>query len=183
MSKLKIYSGDVYEHTADAIVNPANYMLLEGGGVCGRIFKAERDAGGLVLDSWTRLANERGIVVPVGSAILGPLSGTAGFDYCIHAVAPDLRRHDFISGRNTEEIPGHEKLVLLAATYNSVISIAQAAKMTSIVCPSLGTGIFGWRHEDAADIAVNAIKNHPWPGTVSLVIFNPDDLPTYNDEL
>ena len=122
---------------AQAVVNAANSYLMEGGGVCGVIFRA---AGA---DRLQEACNAIG-GCPTGNAVI-----TSGFDLCpyiIHAVGPIYR-----DGKHNEE-------ELLYSCYNSALDLALEYSISSISFPLISAGIYGYPAEKAWKTALKACK-------------------------
>ena len=118
----------------EAVVNAANEHLLEGGGVCGYIFKA---AGRLDL---AEACNDIGHC-EVGNAVI-----TDGFQlskYIIHAVGPR-----YIDGK-------HNEAKLLESAYESSLKLALNNNIKSIAFPLISAGIFGYPINEAIKIAID----------------------------
>jgi O-acetyl-ADP-ribose deacetylase (regulator of RNase III) len=143
---------DITKIKADAIVNAANTDLVNGGGVCGAIFKA---AGTADLDkACSKLAP-----CSTGKAVI-----TSGFKlskYIIHTPGPI-----WVDGKH------HEK-ELLTDCYTNALQLAVDHECQSIAFPLISTGIYNYPKDEALRIAVDTIrgflKNHDL--TVYLTIF------------
>lgn len=133
----KIVYGDITEMKVDAVVNAANTRLLEGGGVCGAIFKA---AGA---DELGKACREIGFC-ETGAAVITP-----GFKlsakYIIHTVGPVWH-----GGSSNEE-------KLLKSCYVNSLALADAAGCCSIAFPLISSGIFGYPPQAAQRAAEEAI--------------------------
>ena len=118
--------GDITKFAADVIVNSAHESLAPGGGVSGAIHRA---AGPGLARDCAAIVAERGWLEAGEAAI------TAAYDlpakFVVHAVAP---RYKDTRARTHG---------LLSLAYQRSIELAIAEGATSIVFPSLGTGIFG----------------------------------------
>ena len=127
---------DITTLEVDAIVNAANAQLIEGGGVCGAIYRA---AGSLGLSREVQENHPDGC--PTGSAVL--TSGHAlPAGYIIHAVGPRWRDGS------------HGEANLLASAYQSSLDLVIKRKLASIAFPSISTGIYGYPIDEASEIAV-----------------------------
>jgi O-acetyl-ADP-ribose deacetylase (regulator of RNase III) len=143
---------DITKIKADAIVNAANTDLVNGGGVCGAIFKA---AGTADLDeACSKLAP-----CSTGKAVI-----TSGFKlskYIIHTPGPI-----WVDGKH------HEK-ELLTNCYTNALQLAVAHECQSIAFPLISTGIYNYPKDEALRVAVDTIrgflKDHDL--TVYLTIF------------
>ena len=131
--------GDITRIPSQALVNSANPSLLAGGGVCGAIHRA----AGPELEAACRLLGPIG----PGQAVL-----TDGFNllskHVIHAVAPR-----YLDGSRGE-------LEGLRQTYNSICQLVAQYGITNISIPSIGTGIYRFPLDLAAEIAVETLKNY-----------------------
>jgi O-acetyl-ADP-ribose deacetylase len=150
---LELVGGNIVQQEVDAIVNAANEALAEGGGVCGAIFQA---AGSRDLAAACR---------PLAPCPTGDARITPGFQlkarHVIHAVGP------IYSQANSAE-----SARLLASAYRSSLELATAYGLTSIAFPSISTGIFGYPVEDAALVALGAVRDAlAAPTSLTLVRF------------
>ena len=155
--------GDITTIPAQAIVNSANPSLLAGGGVCGAIHRA----AGPELEAACR---QIGRIDP-GQAVL-----TEAFDlpaeYVIHAVAPR-----YLDGSRGEE-------EVLAETYHSICGLVQQHGITGLSIPSIGTGIYRFPLELAAQIAIETLAtNLPSGCHTSFVCFDELTLDAYRGAL
>jgi O-acetyl-ADP-ribose deacetylase len=163
---LKVVTADITTLDVDAIVNAANEGLVRGGGVCGAIFRA---AGPELDDACRALAP-----CPTGEARITP-GFKAKARWIVHAVGPVWHGG------------AHGEAALLAAAYRAALQAAAGAGARSIAFPAISTGIYGYPREEAADVAIAAVRD--WSATASaaleviLCAFNEDDAQRYRARL
>lgn len=125
---------------ADAVVNAANSRLLQGGGVCGAIFKA---AGADRLQA----ACDKLAPVATGQAVITP-----GFDLparsIIHTVGPV---YDPAHAARCE--------TLLYSCYRNSLALAEENGCRSVAFPLISSGIYGYPKDQALEVAVSAIRD------------------------
>jgi len=151
-----VVSGDITRQKVDAIVNPANSMMVMGGGVAGAI---RRVGGKEIEDEAVRHAP-----VPVGKAI-ATKAGKLEAKYVIHA--PTMERPAMSIGREN---------VRLAV--KGALECAEQLGIRDVAFPGMGTGVGGLNLEDAARNMISQIKRHVDEGTslrqIVLVAFSDD---------
>lgn len=134
-----IVRNDITIMPVDAIVNAANTLLQEGGGVCGAIFKA---AGASKL----KAACDQLAPIKTGEAVVTP-----GFDlpakFIIHTAGPVY--HD----------GNHQEEELLRACYWNSMKRAVENKCKSVAFPLISSGIYGYPKEEALRVATETIQD------------------------
>jgi O-acetyl-ADP-ribose deacetylase (regulator of RNase III) len=137
---LELVEGDITEQDTDAIVNAANNSLLGGGGVDGAIHSA---GGPGILAECRKL----------GGCATGDAKITTGgrlpAGYVIHTVGPVYWR---------EGSAGSERL--LTSAYQRSLEVASDHGLQSVSFPSISTGAYGYPLEEAAPVALRAVRDH-----------------------
>ncbi|MGH9278357.1 MAG: O-acetyl-ADP-ribose deacetylase [Acidimicrobiales bacterium] len=161
--RIEAAKGDITRETTDAIVNAANQGLLGGGGVDGAIHRA---AGPELMEACRALGG-----CPTGGA-----RATPGFRlparWVIHAVGPRFRDGT------------HGEPELLASCYRRSLEVADELGARSVAFPAISTGIYGYPPDEAAEIAVTALRTTPTQVELArLVAFDDATLARYQSRL
>lgn len=165
-TSIELTRGDITtQKDIDAIVNAANAQLLPGGGVAGAIHRA---AG----------AGLKAEAVPQGPVKPGEAVITGGHDlpnkHVIHCLGP-------VYGQDKPE----DKL--LANCYRNALQLAENKEIESIAFPSISTGAFGYPLEDAAEVALEAIRTSVREldnvKLIRMVLFGKKDLMVYEEKM
>ncbi len=164
--KIELIEGDITKLAVDAIVNAANTSLLGGGGVDGAIHRA---AGPELLEECCTLHGCK-----IGEAKL-----TRGYrlpaKFVIHTVGPVWKGG------------GAGEPKLLADCYRNSFALARQNEIRTMAFPAISTGVYGYPHGAAAEIAVRetlaALKQNPVLERVQFVLFDPQTRPAYRAAL
>lgn len=140
---VRLVLGDITTFPADAIVNAANSGLLGGGGVDGAIHRA----GGpqILAECRTLRATSLPQGLPPGRAV-ATTAGNLPARWVIHTVGP------VYSG-----VP--EDAAILAEAHRSCLAVARELGARSIAFPAISTGIYGYPVDQAAPIALAAVRD------------------------
>jgi O-acetyl-ADP-ribose deacetylase (regulator of RNase III) len=134
---VELVQGDLTVQAVDAIVNAANSRLIPGGGVDGAIHRA----AGLKLAV---------ACLAIGGCPPGEARLTPGFRlparHVIHTVGPIYRGDG-------------QDAIVLAAAHRSSLELAAAHGFQSIAFPAISTGVYGYPVEEAAPVALAAVRD------------------------
>lgn len=141
---LQILVGDITSNNIleghDAIVNATNPAMMHGGGVCGAIFDK---AGSRELTNYIKNNFSTNMVV-------GEMRITPGFKIgmdIIFAQGPKYYECDF---------PIEE----LKKTYLNLLDTIKSNNYKNVLLPSLGTGIYGYKHSDVGKMVVDTLSEY-----------------------
>ena len=145
---------DITKVTADAIVNPANRNLLQGGGTSRAIYQAAGE------QELTAACEAIGHSEP-GRAVCTPAFGLPA-KYIFHAVCPAWHGGFFGEAKQ------------LAGAYHSALELAAEYHCESVAFPLLSSGNYGYPKEQAFRIAVDTITQYVMEHdlTVYLVLYD-----------
>ncbi len=165
-TRVVLMEGDITKQEVDAIVNAANSRLAGGGGVDGAIHRA---GGPEIMEECRKIGG-----CPTGQAVI-TTAGRLKAKKVIHTVGPIYR------GR-----PEDPKL--LASCYINSLKLAADHGLRTIAFPSISTGAYGYPLEEAARVALGAIKEalKQLPGKfdeVRMVLFGSEAYEAYRKAL
>ncbi len=142
MPRIVLLEGDLTTQAVDAIVNAANSTLLGGGGVDGAIHQA----GGPSILAECREIRRTSFPdgLPTGRAV-----ATGGGDlparWVIHTVGPVFAASADPAGE-------------LASCHTESLRAADELGARTVAFPAISTGAFGYPLEEAAAVAVRAVR-------------------------
>ena len=149
MTRIELWNGDICDLEVDAIVSPSATSLWMSTGVAGEL---KRTGGDEIEFAAIRQGPAR-----LGDAIVTP-AGRLAARYVIHAVS--LERDRRTSGAAIE------------SAARSAMARARELSIVSIAFPALGTGVGGFPLDEAAAIAVGAVRDELGvPSSIQHVIF------------
>lgn len=137
---ITLIKGDITRERVDVIVTAANAQLAGGGGVDGAVHRA---AGPELIRS---LRNFNGC--PTGQAVLTPAFDLTklGVRYIVHAVGPIYQ-----DGK-------HGEPAALASAYEHSMRLVADNGCTSVAFPAISAGVYGYPLEQAAVVAIKAVR-------------------------
>jgi len=149
VARIELWNGDICDLEVDAIVSPAATSMWMSTGVAGELKRRGGDA--------IEYAALKFAPVGIGDAVVTP-AGLLAARFVIHAVS--LERDRRTSG------PAIDRAA------RSAMARARELGIASLAMPALGTGIGGFPLEEAAFIAVDAIRDElATPSSIEHVIF------------
>ena len=161
--KVNLIHGDITEFPVDALINSANKSLLGGGGLDYIIHKK---AGSLMKEACIHLNKIKG-GCQTGCAEV-TVAGDLPAKFVIHAVAPR-----WLNGEKNEP-------QLLCNTYSSALRKAEEIKVQTVSVPNMGTGVYNFPKQLAAEIAIGTILSElPFYNEVREVFFVCYDIVNY----
>lgn len=148
--RLYLWRGDITTLRCDAVVNAANSKMLGCFCPChGCIDNAIHTYAGVQLRlECAKLMAEQGHEEETGKAKITPAFNLPS-KYVLHTVGP------IVHGRLREE-----DKELLGDCYRSCLELAESHGIKSIAFCCISTGEFHFPNDTAAQIAVNAVKDH-----------------------
>jgi O-acetyl-ADP-ribose deacetylase len=149
VARIELWNGDICDLEVDAIVSPATTSLWMSTGVAGELKRAGGDS--------IEFAAVRQGPIALGDAVVTP-AGRLAARYVIHAASMERDRRT--SG------------AAIQRAARSAMARARELGVTSIAFPALGTGVGGFPLEEAAQLAVDAIRDElAEPSPIEHVVF------------
>jgi O-acetyl-ADP-ribose deacetylase (regulator of RNase III) len=139
---IELVQGNIVHQDVDAIVNAANSSLMGGGGVDGAI---HRGGGPQILDECKAWVAKHGRL-PAGKAMV-TCGGKLRARHVIHTVGPFYNDG------------AHGEPEALASCHTESLRIADELKLQSIAFPAISTGAYRYPMEDAARVALEAVRS------------------------
>ncbi len=152
MGKLNIIVGDIVsdellkEH--DLIINPTNPRMVCGAGVSQAIF---HKAGVDELENYTQKKYNISYFTDNNLMKVGEIRTTPGFNLGLDIM--------FVQGPKAYEYEYNIAKNLLLETYKNMINEAYSNGYKNVLCPSLGTGSYYFKHEDIGKDVVTYLSN------------------------
>lgn len=144
LGSLQILVGDITSNNIleghDAIVNATNPAMMHGGGVCGAIFDK---AGSTLLSDYIKNNFSTNMVV-------GEMRITPGFKIGM----------DIIFAQGPKYYECDNPIDELKKTYLNLLDTIKNSNYKNVLLPSLGTGIYGYKHEDVGKMVVDTINEY-----------------------
>ncbi len=140
--RITLSQGDITEERVDAVVNAANSSLMGGGGVDGAI---HRKGGPDILAECRRIRAERypdGL--PTGQAV-ATTAGKLPARWVIHTVGPVYAKSE-------------DRSELLASCHTESLRVADELGARTVAFPAISTGVYGYPLEEAAPVAIRAVR-------------------------
>lgn len=164
--RITFVRGDITRQTTDAIVNAANETLLGGGGVDGAIHRAAGPSVSAECEEIRATTHLDGL--PPGEAVTTG-AGDLAARYIIHVVGP----------RYFEDPDAPRTLT---AAHVNALREADRVGAKSVAFPALSTGVFGYPIDEAARVAIAAVRNAATDvEDVRFVLFDAATLAAFSD--
>jgi O-acetyl-ADP-ribose deacetylase len=140
--RVVLVRGDITEQEVDAIVNAANSSLMGGGGVDGAI---HRKGGPAILEECRKIrAADHPEGLPTGRAV-ATTAGNLRARWVIHTVGPVYAKSE-------------DRSALLASCHTESLRVADELGAQTVAFPAISTGVYGYPLEEAAPVAIEAIR-------------------------
>lgn len=141
--QITLARGDITVQDTDVVVNAANSSLLGGGGVDGAIHA--RGGPAILADCRRLRAEELPDGLPTGRAV-ATTAGALPARWVVHAVGPVHSRSE-------------DRSALLVSAFRESLRVADELGARTVAFPAISAGAYGWPLEDAARLAVTAVRD------------------------
>ena len=142
MPDIVALEGDITVQDVDAIVNAANGSLMGGGGVDGAIHRAGGPSILAACEEIRRTIYPDGL--PTGQAV-ATTAGLMPARWVIHTVGPVYARE-------------RDPAALLDSCHTESLRVADELGARTVAFPAISTGVYGYPIEEAAPVAVDAVR-------------------------
>ena len=170
-----LWQGDITKLKCGAIVNAANSQMLGCFNPChGCIDNVIHTYAGVQLRcKCNEIMTEQGYEEPTGQAKITPAYNLP-CKYIIHTVGP------IVGGALTKE-----DRELLKSCYLSCLKLAEENGCKSVAFCCISTGVFGFPQKEAAEIAVNTVKEYQKKHEIEVIfnVFKDSDKQIYRELL
>ena len=170
-----LWQGDITTLKCGAIVNAANSGMTGCYQPCHSCIDncIHTFAGVRLRYKCSQIMREQGHEEPTGRAKITPAYDLPS-EYVIHTVGP------IVSGRLTN---AHREL--LKSSYRSCLELAAQNNIKSIAFCCISTGVFGFPQKEAAEIAVNVVREFLKTHKIDVIfnVFSERDLEIYKQIL
>jgi len=147
---LRVVGGDVWNHSGDVLITPANNRLSGREGLDAQI----HGKAGEELTQVTRniCLEMRKINAPpcavTHNVVTEPFALSSNFKHIIHVVGPDCRRPNQDEARRE----------LLPQTYDNLFeTLAEMKDVSTVISPPLSMGIFAYPHREGARLTLEIL--------------------------
>ncbi len=169
--KIYLWKGDITTLKCGAIVNAANSGMTGCYQPCHNCIDncIHTFAGVKLRLKCAEIMQAQGHEEPTGQAKITPAYNLP-CDFVIHTVGP------IVNGRLND---GHCRL--LKSCYKSCLEIAIENKISSIAFCCISTGVFGFPHNEAAEIAVQTVREFQKNHEIKIIfnVFSEEDYEIY----
>ena len=149
MARIELWNGDICDLEVDAIVSPAGTSLWMSTGIAGELKRVGGDE--------IEFEAIRQAPVALGDAVV-TTAGRLAAKVVVHAVSLERDRRT--------------NATAIDRAARSAMARVRELGLTSVAFPALGTGVGGFPLEDAARIAVDAVRDElQVPSSIEHVVF------------
>ncbi len=148
--KLRVVGGDIYQHTGDILITPANNRLSGREGLDAQI---HTKAGPELMQACRNIATEQRKTnqppCPVTENVATEsFNLSESYKRILHVVGPDCRRPNQDEARRE---------LLPAAYHNLFATLKEMEDVQKVVAPPLSMGIFAYPHREGARMTLEII--------------------------